>query len=152
MTKWYCDRCGHKISHKESNCGKCNKIIYWVKDGWLFPSYFPKSITPMTNDEADILRKEWHKKLEGIYRTKGFLPYLKFKIFGDNKKDRRRRRATTEEMAEVFRRFGHKCIECGNEHNLTVDHKIPLAKGGTWDIDNLQLMCQSCNSSKGIKI
>lgn len=153
MTTWYCNRCGNKIHHKSSNCPKCNKIIYWVKDGWLFPSYFPKDINPMTNEEAEVLRKEWYEKLKVIYKNKGLFPYLKFKLFGEgNNKDRRRRRATTEEMAEVFRRYGYKCVNCPSEHNLTVDHKIPLAKGGTWDIDNLQLMCQSCNSSKGVKV
>ncbi len=155
MTTWYCNRCGHRIHHKSSNCPKCNKIIYWVKDGKFFPSYFPRDINPMTNREAGLLRKEWHNKLKAIYKAKGLFPYLKFKVFGEgDNKDRRRRRATTEEMAEVFRRYGTKCVnkDCQSEHNLTVDHRIPLAKGGTWEQDNLQPMCHSCNSSKGVKV
>ena len=109
----------------------------------------------MTNEESGVLRKQWKEKLNEIYKAKGFFQHLKFKIFGEgDNKDRRRRRTTTEEMAEVFRRYGAKCIVkgCGSEHNLTVDHRIPLAKGGTWDQDNLQPMCQSCNSSKGVKV
>ena len=156
MTQWYCDRCGNKIHHKSSNCPKCNKIIYWEDNGnWLFKSYFPKGIDAMTNEEVKELREQWYVKLKKIYKDKGMFPYLKFKLFGEgNTADRRRRRATTEEMAEVFRRYGHKCVnpKCQSEHNLTVDHIIPLAKGGTWDMDNLQLMCQSCNSSKGVKV
>ena len=106
----------------------------------------------MTNEEANLFRMDWKEKLKAIYKQKGMFPYLWFMIFGEPKKDRRRRRATTEEMAEVFRRDGIKCVKCNSENNLTVDHKIPLAKGGTWDIDNLQPMCQSCNSSKGVKV
>ena len=34
--------------------------------------------------------------------------------------------------------------------NLTVDHKIPQAHGGSDHITNLQLLCQACNSMKGI--
>jgi len=32
-----------------------------------------------------------------------------------------------------------------------VDHVIPYSKGGTEDLDNLVLCCQSCNSGKGVK-
>ena len=34
---------------------------------------------------------------------------------------------------------------------LTVDHIIPIAKGGTNDLANLQVLHRSCNSSKGSK-
>ena len=33
--------------------------------------------------------------------------------------------------------------------NLTIDHITPQAKGGTDRKDNLQLLCQACNSTKG---
>ena len=33
--------------------------------------------------------------------------------------------------------------------NLTVDHIIPKSRGGTDHLDNLQLLCNACNSMKG---
>ena len=35
--------------------------------------------------------------------------------------------------------------------NFTIDHMLPKAKGGTDHIDNLQLLCGACNSTKGTK-
>lgn len=33
--------------------------------------------------------------------------------------------------------------------NLTVDHRLPVALGGTDHVENLQLLCGACNSMKG---
>ena len=35
--------------------------------------------------------------------------------------------------------------------NLTVDHVTPQSQGGTDHMDNLQLLCSACNSTKGDK-
>ncbi len=37
------------------------------------------------------------------------------------------------------------------EISYTIDHKIPLARGGTNDPENLQLLCQPCNASKNAR-
>ena len=44
------------------------------------------------------------------------------------------------------------CNGCGIAfpfRNFTIDHKTPQSKGGTDHIDNLQLLCNACNSKKG---
>jgi len=53
---------------------------------------------------------------------------------------------------DVFKRDGYKCISCGTDSDLTIDHMHPQSKGGTNSISNLQTMCRSCNSSKGARI
>ena len=59
----------------------------------------------------------------------------------------------TEAMrAEVYRRDGGKCVTCGRKENLQYDHILPVAKGGATTVKNLQLLCRTCNLSKGAKI
>lgn len=46
------------------------------------------------------------------------------------------------------------CWYCGKEMKvgqLSVDHVFPRSKGGTDDMDNIIMCCQSCNSSKADK-
>ena len=43
------------------------------------------------------------------------------------------------------------CIVMFHKRNLTIDHIVPKAKGGTDHLKNLWLLCGACNSSKGTK-
>jgi len=44
------------------------------------------------------------------------------------------------------------CAKCESEYRLTVDHIIPLSKGGNNELSNLQVLCAECNASKGNKV
>ncbi|MCD6371183.1 MAG: HNH endonuclease [Candidatus Aenigmarchaeota archaeon] len=52
----------------------------------------------------------------------------------------------------MFERDGWKCVYCGDNKNLQIDHIIPFSKGGTTNLDNLQTICKKCNSKKRAKI
>ena len=47
--------------------------------------------------------------------------------------------------------YGPRCLACGTTSNLTIDHIVPLVKGGSNTIDNKQVLCKRCNDSKGTK-
>lgn len=50
---------------------------------------------------------------------------------------------------EVFARDGHACQYCGATHKtLACDHKVPVKRGGSDDIDNLITACVDCNRAK----
>ena len=55
----------------------------------------------------------------------------------------------------VYQRNNYHCQSCGKTHQetqLSIDHIIPLAKGGSNDVSNLQTLCLTCNQKKTHKI
>lgn len=86
------------------------------------------------NKHADIKRRRRRKKLaaEGAFTQKEFL-----------------------ELCAIFK---NKCLRCGGsfdiggQYGLVADHIIPLSKGGSDYIFNIQCLCGTCNRKKHIKI
>ena len=76
------------------------------------------------------------------------------KFFTDNKK--RRTPISNKLRFEIFTRDKHKCQYCGRTVadgvKLEIDHKTPIAEGGTDNYDNLITACNECNSGKSNKI
>ncbi len=52
----------------------------------------------------------------------------------------------------VWARDGGVCVKCGSSSDLHFDHVIPVAKGGGDHAENIQLLCRSCNLSKGDRL
>jgi 5-methylcytosine-specific restriction endonuclease McrA len=71
-----------------------------------------------------------------------------------NGRTKHRRGVSPKIRRQVLSRDGFKCKECGampSEHRdvwLEIDHIIPVSKGGTNSMDNLQTLCDACNSGK----
>jgi 5-methylcytosine-specific restriction endonuclease McrA len=50
----------------------------------------------------------------------------------------------------ILRRDGHRCLYCGRgDVPLTVDHVLPLSRGGEETWENLVSACVKCNNKKG---
>ena len=58
---------------------------------------------------------------------------------------------TSAQWLDLCKCYGNKCLRCKKHRKLTADHVIPVSKGGTSNIDNIQPLCGPCNSSKGAK-
>lgn len=63
------------------------------------------------------------------------------------------------EWEELKKKYNYKCMLCGRKEPfndlsykyLTMDHIIPIFKGGRHEISNVQPLCIICNSKKGVK-
>ena len=77
------------------------------------------------------------------------------------RKRRRARKANAEgfhtfqEWIDLCKREGWLCSLCAAQLTAltaTADHIVPLSRGGSDYISNIQLACRSCNSRKGTKL
>lgn len=51
----------------------------------------------------------------------------------------------------VMQRAKGQCENCGSLHRLQIDHRECVATGGENDLDNLRLLCRSCNQRAAIE-
>lgn len=95
--------------------------------------------------------------MSGLYtRTSG----------GNLRRTKKPGRGKTQEMRRaVYERDSFRCRSCGfaapqhevktfyafgwNPVRLQLDHVVPYKLGGQFTIENLQTLCQTCNSRKG---
>lgn len=57
---------------------------------------------------------------------------------------------TKSEFMAMCRNVDWRCLACLKKFAvLEADHVVPLAKGGSNDIGNIQPLCRSCNAGKG---
>ncbi|TFH03861.1 MAG: HNH endonuclease [Candidatus Thorarchaeota archaeon] len=68
------------------------------------------------------------------------------------RKQRNRQKLPAAIQVSVWERFGGMCVNCGAMDGLQFDHIIPISQGGSNSIENLQILCASCNQKKGMKI
>ena len=60
-----------------------------------------------------------------------------------------RKQISDHVLAFVLQRDLNKCVLCGDESNLQFDHILPFSKGGNNEPENLRVLCQQCNQSRG---
>lgn len=82
------------------------------------------------------------KRIEAVNRRR----MLKLNVVGSH---------TSGEWELLKKQYGLTCPCCGKTEptvKLTKDHIIPLTRGGSDYIENIQPLCQSCNSKKGNRV
>ena len=115
----------HYVSHKES---RLKYIAQWQKDNAdkhrAYTAKYQKSHREQYNTYYQVRRT----RLEG---TGGSY--------------------TSQQWEGLMNKCHKKCLCCGRRRRLTADHVVPVSKGGTSSVGNIQPLCGPCNSSKGTK-
>lgn len=55
---------------------------------------------------------------------------------------------TETQKKQIILRDGERCVMCGSNKDIQVDHIVPKSKGGTSNIDNGQVLCSKHNLLK----
>lgn len=55
---------------------------------------------------------------------------------------------TAQEFRELCARYDWRCLACGEKRPLSPDHVVPISRGGSNDISNIQPLCSECNNRK----
>jgi transposase-like protein len=130
-------------------CNHCEKV-FWVKNTSSIRNDLEKAYTTILDKYTEICNKEYY--IFGSSDVSNSI-YISTSILGKKNKNQKTRTAIPKNIKmEVWQRDGGKCIQCGSNEGLEYDHIIPFSKGGANTTRNLQLLCESCNRSKGAKI
>lgn len=53
-----------------------------------------------------------------------------------------------KDRVAVYTRDCFRCVWCGSDEQLTLDHIIPWSAGGSDEFDNLRTLCWACNEKR----
>jgi 5-methylcytosine-specific restriction endonuclease McrA len=69
--------------------------------------------------------------------------------YGAREAARATRHIPSQVKIEVAARDHGACVRCGRTEDLQFDHVHPYSRGGESTVNNLQLLCGTCNRRKG---
>jgi 5-methylcytosine-specific restriction endonuclease McrA len=142
-------------------CKQCH-IRYGVENNRIKIDQYRKRWKKWQNENRDAYRataRRWFANNSEIVR-------FRIRRWKDQNPEavvliRERRRArelgapgdfTRAQWKAVCELANQKCLACGESKPLTVDHVIPLSRGGSHFIENIQPLCQPCNTRKSDQI
>lgn len=151
----------------EKHCITCNKLFikkpshskkYW--ETMKYCSRSCKRLTPETKKRLSIMNTlEKHPKWKGgVSKTKTYKNDMLIKRRKQQKENGGS--YTLGEWETLKVQYNNTCPSCKRSvpfigqrtQNLTPDHIIPICKGGSNNIENIQPLCYECNVRKNTKV
>jgi predicted restriction endonuclease len=146
-------------------------LPHWVEARWKYQEEHKEQIAKYKNfwtannkERVDASKRSYYEREREniIARSKKWAEHNPEKVRQAKTNNLRKRRAarhasrgnfTVEEFKVLCRSYGNKCLACGDtEAVLEADHVVPLAKGGSDNISNIQPLCGSCNREEFVNI
>jgi len=157
-----CPECGSEFlsgvtrnGRTNSYCANCRNKIYTRRY--------------TASEGGQIQSKKRRKTLRGITTKHNYNHSLKGKITSQKYRQSEKGRAarlrartkrrvtlgvvastlTAEEWREIKKQYQYRCVYCGQKLSLTIEHAVPISKGGTHTKNNVVPACFQCNSRRG---
>lgn len=125
---------------KDMFTGSCSNLIYCAYKGNIY-----KFDRVGYSEEEMVLQI---MNLEDDERRKFERLKHKFSLAEKEEKSAKRPAVPENVRIAVWRRDEGKCVKCGSRERLEYDHIIPISKGGSNTVRNIELLCENCNRSK----
>ena len=138
-----------------------NRIINKAKHGKYYRSHKEQCRGYVNPEKQNKASRKWQRKNPD--KVKAWAKRWrdnnpdKVRLFSQ-KRDFRKRNAegdfTLGEWNSKLEEYNYRCAYCGCELDtdiITIDHVIPISRGGPNYIENLVPACRSCNSKKHTK-
>ncbi len=127
------------------NCQRLDKALAWSQD-------FSRELRPRQVHSNNVLVQASVERIDEHFRQK--------RVKGQLREQRRRANMaavphtlTAAEWDDIVTAHGHRCAYCGTfRKRLTIDHVVPISKGGAHSKENVVPACGRCNSAKGAKM
>jgi len=155
---------GNFHSHPKVHLASCGAIAFWVVAGaWSARNATNGFVPRAAADElmrdgkslaAELVACGLWRRAEGGWLSLRAVPAVpggRPVTLWDIERTDYRRKIPKHIRQTVFERDGFRCIGCGATDDLTLDHIYPWSLGGKDTVENLRLLCRSCNSSKGAR-
>ena len=131
-----------KKHNPQCTCNECGTKYH-------FTMYWPNSYVCSNVCSEELKRKSRRKSSK-----------KRKKLYGNHRKRAKHYGVEYEPVNryKVYERDNWTCVSCGIKveatkeyapHQASIDHIIPVSKGGSHTYDNVQTMCVTCNSLKG---
>ena len=173
----YCSRrCGAGNSLKGKNLtAEHKKKLFAGRDKFVYTPEIRKKMSDLKKGKPT-----WNKNLKGIYSEEtrkkmasnkgrygkdshnwkgGISKTSEYYVIRQQKRKALKLKNggifTIDEWEDLKAKFKNMCLGCKKsepEVKLTIDHIIPVSKGGRNEVSNIQPLCRSCNASKYTKI
>ena len=151
--RYWCKTCV-KLYNKYQNDSGYNKKYYkqnrdkirkmksrWRKANKDKVNALSRAWVHKNKDKFYAITKAWQKKNKEKMRWYICNRRAKMKSVGG--------KISKDDWKELLEEANHKCLCCGTTENLSLDHIIPISKGGLNVKENSQVLCRACNSKKG---
>jgi 5-methylcytosine-specific restriction endonuclease McrA len=125
-----CSKRAEYLKHRDAYMARSNR---WRKAN---PDKYKTYMKTTHANNPELYRKIWRLKQQ---RRNAVM----HKVGGDG--------FQREEWNLILRDQEGRCFWCAEPADLTIDHVVPVSRGGRHEVSNIVGACRRCNSSKGAK-